>query len=99
MLCARCAGLRAPEIIDEGGTRIVALRCIHCGDVIDPMIVRNRRRVRQSPVVGRKAGGRICVIRALRSGRRMRDARGQMEKKGGRHESDRGDVLFLRKSS
>jgi hypothetical protein len=99
MQCARYAGLRVPEILYEGRTRVRALRCIHCGDVIDPVIVRNRRRVRQSPVVDRKAEGRLCVTMALRSGRRMRDTRSQMEKKGGRHESDRGDVLFLRKSS
>jgi hypothetical protein len=50
MRCARCAGLIVPEILYEGGTRVVALRCIHCGDVIDPVIVRNRRRIGQSPL-------------------------------------------------
>jgi hypothetical protein len=99
MRCARCAGLRVPEILYEGGARVGALRCIHCGDVIDPMIVRNRRRVRQSPMVGRKAEGRLRVIMALRSGPRMRDTRSRMEEKGGRYETDSGDVLFLRKSS
>lgn len=48
MQCARCAGLRVPEIICEGGTRVLALRCLHCGDVIDQVIVLNRRR-RRSP--------------------------------------------------
>jgi uncharacterized Zn finger protein len=46
MLCARCAGLRVPEILDEGGIRVLALRCIHCGDVIDPVIILNRQRCR-----------------------------------------------------
>lgn len=46
MTCARCAGLRVPEIIFEGGTRVMALRCIHCGDVVDRVIVRNRQRRR-----------------------------------------------------
>jgi hypothetical protein len=46
MQCARCAGLRVPEIIYEGGTRVLALRCIHCGDVIDRVIVLNRQRRR-----------------------------------------------------
>lgn len=46
MQCARCAGLRVPEIICEGGTRILALRCLHCGDVIDRVIVLNRQRRR-----------------------------------------------------
>lgn len=48
MQCARCTGLRVPEIICEGGTRVLALRCLHCGDVIDQVIVLNRRR-RRSP--------------------------------------------------
>ena len=44
MQCTRCAGLRVPEIICEGGTRILAMRCIHCGDVIDRVIFLNRQR-------------------------------------------------------
>ena len=44
MQCTRCAGMRVPEIICEGGTRVMALRCVHCGDVIDRVIVRNRER-------------------------------------------------------
>jgi hypothetical protein len=44
MQCTRCAGLRVPEIIYEGGNRIPALRCIHCGDVSDQVIVLNRQR-------------------------------------------------------
>jgi hypothetical protein len=46
MKCARCAGMRVPEIICEGGMRALALRCIHCGDVVDRVIVRNRLRHR-----------------------------------------------------
>jgi uncharacterized Zn finger protein len=45
MQCTRCAGLRVPEIVYEGGSRILALRCIHCGDVIDQVIVFNRQRL------------------------------------------------------
>jgi uncharacterized Zn finger protein len=44
MQCTRCAGLRVSEIIFEGGSRIPALRCIHCGDVSDHVIVLNRQR-------------------------------------------------------
>ena len=44
MQCTRCAGLRVSEIIYEGGDRIPALRCIHCGDVSDQVIVVNRQR-------------------------------------------------------
>jgi hypothetical protein len=46
MQCTRCAGLRVPEIICEGGTRISAMRCVHCGDVVDQLIILNRRRRR-----------------------------------------------------
>ena len=35
MQCTRCAGLRVPEIIYEGGSRVLALRCVYCGAVID----------------------------------------------------------------
>ncbi len=44
MQCTRCAGLRVPEIIYDGGSRVLALRCVHCGDVIDHVIALNRRR-------------------------------------------------------
>lgn len=43
MQCTRCEGLRVPEIIYDGGSRILALRCIHCGDIIDRVIVLNRQ--------------------------------------------------------
>lgn len=46
MPCPRCAGLRVPELIYEGGTKVLALRCVHCGDVIDRVIVLNRQRPR-----------------------------------------------------
>jgi uncharacterized Zn finger protein len=50
MQCTRCAGLRVPEIIYEEGSRIPALRCIHCGDVSDHVIVFNRQqRLHQKP--------------------------------------------------
>ncbi len=44
MHCTRCTGLRVSEIIFEGGSRIPALRCIHCGDIIDQVIALNRQR-------------------------------------------------------
>ena len=44
MRCTRCAGLRVPEIIYEGGSRVLALRCVHCGDVIDRVVAMNRQR-------------------------------------------------------
>ena len=61
MRCTRCAGLRVPEAIYEGGRRVAALRCIHCGDVIDRVIAFNRQRRRhpqpsrgaRTPIFGR----------------------------------------------
>lgn len=46
MQCARCAGLRVLELMSEGGMRVQAYRCIHCGDVVDRVIVHNRERRR-----------------------------------------------------
>jgi hypothetical protein len=46
MQCTRCAGLRVSETIYEGGSRVLALRCVHCGDVIDHVIALNRQRDR-----------------------------------------------------
>lgn len=44
MQCTRCAGLRVPEIIYDGGSRFFALRCVLCGDFTDRVIAMNRRR-------------------------------------------------------
>jgi uncharacterized Zn finger protein len=44
MQCTRCAGLRVPETIYEGGSRVLDLQCINCGDVINCVIVLNRQR-------------------------------------------------------
>jgi hypothetical protein len=44
MRCTRCAGLRVPEMIYEGGSRVPALRCVHCGDITDHIITSNRQR-------------------------------------------------------
>jgi hypothetical protein len=52
MRCTRCAGMKVPEIISEGGTRLAAHRCIHCGDVVDRVILRNRHAA-QRPQPGR----------------------------------------------
>ena len=46
MQCARCAGLKVRELITDGGMRILAYRCILCGDIVDRVIVRNRERPR-----------------------------------------------------
>jgi len=49
MRCIRCAGMRVVEVITEGGTRALALRCVLCGDVTDRVIDRNRRQPRYWP--------------------------------------------------
>lgn len=46
MQCARCAGMNVPEVIVEGGAKLSVMRCVHCGDVIDHIILMNRRRQR-----------------------------------------------------
>jgi hypothetical protein len=64
MECTRCAGMKVPDIITEGGTRLTALRCIQCGDIIDRVIAWNRQRRRRpsqrrrprTPVYGSEPG-------------------------------------------
>jgi uncharacterized Zn finger protein len=46
MQCERCAGMKVPEIIVEEGAKLFVMRCVHCGDVIDHVILVNRRRCR-----------------------------------------------------
>jgi hypothetical protein len=46
MQCARCAGMNLPEVIVEVGAKLFVMRCVHCGDVIDQIILMNRRRRR-----------------------------------------------------
>ena len=60
MPCIRCAGLSVPEIICEGGARLLAMRCLQCGDIIDHVIARNRRR-RPRPQLKKGRGGRTPI--------------------------------------
>jgi len=46
MQCARCAGLNVPEVMVEGGAKLFVMRCVHCGNVTDQVILMNRRRQR-----------------------------------------------------
>lgn len=50
MQCTRCAGMRVSEIIAEGMTRVLAMRCVHCGDVTDNVIITNRQRHWHAPL-------------------------------------------------
>jgi hypothetical protein len=45
MKCSRCGGPMTGEMLfDESQEHVWALRCIHCGDIIDPVIMANRNR-------------------------------------------------------
>lgn len=46
MQCTRCAGMQVPEMIFDGGMRIMAVRCVICGNIVDQVIARNRQRRR-----------------------------------------------------
>ena len=57
--CGRCHGLLYRiQLRDWGGSRgqdgCDALQCITCGDIIDPVIVKNRRGFKPAPMVRRK---------------------------------------------
>lgn len=41
--CIRCRGLLVDEVIEEEGWLVPAKRCVHCGDIVDRRILRNRR--------------------------------------------------------
>jgi len=46
--CSRCGGLMVPEQCfdlrsDSGHLDFLAKRCVQCGDLVDPVILRNRR--------------------------------------------------------
>jgi hypothetical protein len=46
--CLRCGGLMVPEqcfdlLSDSGHLDFLARRCVQCGDLVDPIILRNRR--------------------------------------------------------
>ena len=48
MICRRCAGLMQKDALsnhlnDSGELWIVVWRCINCGEILDSLIVRNRK--------------------------------------------------------
>ena len=55
MRCERCSGLMVPDLFfdmldDSGNHSFVGWRCVSCGDVLDPVIQKNRHALR-SPLV------------------------------------------------
>jgi hypothetical protein len=41
-LCSKCSGLMFKEMAYTQQGSLLIYRCIHCGEVIDPLIVSNR---------------------------------------------------------
>ena len=57
--CVRCGGLMVGEFCmdllnSSGELEVETLRCVQCGDVVDPVILQNRRR-QQEAMTGKAA--------------------------------------------
>ena len=58
--CTRCSGLMVTDFYMDllfciGETDFAAQRCVQCGEIVDPVILRNRR-IKQEPVAAQPAG-------------------------------------------
>ncbi len=58
LTCARCGGLMVSDFCMDlmnspGELEFAAKRCVQCGEVVDPVIQRNRQ-LRQEPTIGRQ---------------------------------------------
>ena len=58
--CIRCGGLMVTDFTMDllfciGETEFAATRCVQCGEVVDPVILKNRR-TRQAPMACQLAG-------------------------------------------
>ena len=59
-VCARCGGLMVTDFCMDllfciGETEFAAQRCVQCGEIVDPVILRNRG-TKQEPVTAQPAG-------------------------------------------
>ena len=59
-ICLRCGGLMVNEVsLDRlngsGELECATKRCVQCGDILDPVILRNRR-IRQEPMTVQRDG-------------------------------------------
>jgi hypothetical protein len=59
-MCARCGGLMVTDFCMDllfciGETEFAAQRCVQCGEIVDPVIIRNRG-TKQEPVTAQPAG-------------------------------------------
>ena len=62
-MCARCGGLMVNDFCMDvlnsfGESKFDAKRCVQCGEVVDPVILKNRR-TGQVPMVVQLAGERL----------------------------------------
>src|SRR5262245_30277887 len=58
--CTRCGGLMVTDFCMDllfctGETEFAAQRCVQCGEVVDPVILKNRR-TQQTPMAGQPVG-------------------------------------------
>lgn len=75
--CQRCGGMLVVDhcldlLSGTGQVEFTALRCVQCGDIIDPVILQHRRRrmsVSSSLVLGEEGQG-APVVRRRTTGRR-----------------------------
>ena len=70
-MCTRCGGLMVNDFCADllnstGELECAPKRCVQCGEVVDPVILRNRR-LRQDSMTDRLAG-RICPNNCVTEG-------------------------------
>ena len=67
--CARCGGFMVNEVAMDlmsstGELDCATRRCVQCGDILDPVILRNRR-IRKEPLTVQRAGQSLSGGRAM----------------------------------
>lgn len=70
--CLRCGGFMVNEVsMDLMNSRsepeCATRRCVQCGDILDPVILRNRR-IRQEPMTVQRDGNSLLSDCAIRRG-------------------------------
>ena len=68
-MCTRCGGLMVSDFCLDvlgniGEAEFTGKRCVQCGEVVDPVILRNRQ-LRQEPMADQRAGKMVpnnCVM-------------------------------------
>ena len=67
--CLRCGGFIVKEVSADllnsaGELECVTTRCVQCGDILDPVILRNRG-IRQQPMTVQHAGNPLRSISSM----------------------------------